>query len=79
MVHSADAVDLLRQTFAARPLAERWESLAGQWSVVQDTLEAAADPQTVANDNIQDCVTAGGVPFQLAAAPVQFGERPAAP
>ena len=45
----------------------------GQWAVVQDTLEAAADPQSVANGYIQDCATAAGVPFKLVAAPVQFG------
>ena len=32
-------------------------------------------PQTIANGYIvEDCVTAEGTPFQLAAAPVQFGE-----
>ena len=39
----------------ARPLDEWRERLAafiGQWAVVQDTLEAAADPQTVANGYI---------------------------
>jgi crotonobetainyl-CoA:carnitine CoA-transferase CaiB-like acyl-CoA transferase len=47
--------------------------------MVQDTLEAAADPQTVANGYVQDCETADGLPFQLAAAPVQYDEAPAAP
>ena len=37
--------------------------------MVQDTLEAASDPQTVANGYVQDCETADGVPFKLAAAP----------
>ena len=45
--------------------------------MVQDTLEAAVDPQTVANGYLQDCETAGGVPFQLVAAPVQYDEEPA--
>jgi crotonobetainyl-CoA:carnitine CoA-transferase CaiB-like acyl-CoA transferase len=47
--------------------------------VVQDTLEAAADPQTVANGYIQGCETATGTPFRLVAAPVQFDEEPAVP
>jgi crotonobetainyl-CoA:carnitine CoA-transferase CaiB-like acyl-CoA transferase len=47
--------------------------------MVQDTLEAAADPQTVANGYVQDCETADGLPFQLAAAPVQYGGVSAAP
>ena len=46
---------------------------------MQDTIEAAADPQTVANGYVQDCETAAGVPFKLAAAPVQFDEEPAVP
>ena len=47
--------------------------------MVQDTLEAAVDPQTIANGYLQDCETAAGVPFQLVAAPVQFDEEPASP
>ncbi len=46
------------------PLAEwreRLDDFAGQWTVVQDTLEAAVDPQTVANGYIQDCETADGI------------------
>ena len=58
---------------------ERLADFIGQWAVVQDTLEAAADPQTVANGYVQDCETANGVPFQLVAAPVQFDEEPATP
>lgn len=45
---------------------------------MQDTQEVAVDPQSVANGYIQDLETAAGVPFQLAAAPVQFDERPPA-
>ena len=42
----------------AAPLDEWRARLAdfdGQWAVVQDTLEAAVDPQTVANGYLQDC------------------------
>jgi len=63
--------------FAARTVDEWRETLAdfvGQWTVVQHTLEAAADPQSVANGYIQDLTTASGTPFQLTAAPVQFDE-----
>ena len=70
------------EVFAGATLAEWRERLAdfsGQWAVVQDTLEAAVDPQTVANGYVQDCETAAGVPFQLAAAPVQFDGQPAVP
>ena len=48
---------LLRDVFAERTLdewRERLADFAGQWTVVQDTLEAAVDPQTVANGYVQD-------------------------
>ena len=73
---------LLTEAIASRTAAEWRDRLAdftGQWTVVQDTLEAAADPQTVANGLIADCETAEGVPFQLATAPVQYDEEPAQP
>jgi crotonobetainyl-CoA:carnitine CoA-transferase CaiB-like acyl-CoA transferase len=77
--HAADVLDLLRTTFAQGTAAEWRDRLAGftgQWCVVQDTLETAADPQSVANGYVQDCTTAAGVPFQLVAAPVQYGGEP---
>jgi crotonobetainyl-CoA:carnitine CoA-transferase CaiB-like acyl-CoA transferase len=82
MANSRDAIDLLNEVFAQATLdewRERLASFSGQWAVVQDTLEAAADPQTVANGYVQECRTAAGVPFKLVAAPVQFDEEPAAP
>jgi crotonobetainyl-CoA:carnitine CoA-transferase CaiB-like acyl-CoA transferase len=81
MAHSADAIATLQEVFAARTVDEWRDALAdfvGQWTVVQDTLEAANDPQSVANGYMQPCETAEGVPFQLVAAPVQFDEHPAA-
>ena len=80
--NAAAGMDILRETFAQRTADEWREALAGftgQWAMMQDTLEAASDPQTVANGYVQDCETAEGVPFKLAAAPVQFGGEPAAP
>ena len=78
----ADAAALLREAFAERT-ADEWRlrlgDFSGQWALVQDTLEAAVDPQTLANGYVQDCETAGGDSFQLAAAPVQYDEQPAAP
>ena len=82
MANSVAAGDALRDAFGQRTLDEWRERLAdfiGQWTVVQDTLEAAADPQSVANGYVQDCETATGVPFQLVAAPVQFDEEPNKP
>ncbi|HEY3142497.1 MAG TPA: CoA transferase [Acidimicrobiales bacterium] len=78
----AVAVALLREAFAEHT-ADEWRELlagfSGQWAMVQDTLEAAADPQTVANGYVVDCETADGHPFKLAAAPVQYDEETAQP
>ncbi|HEX8804425.1 MAG TPA: CoA transferase, partial [Acidimicrobiales bacterium] len=78
--NAAVATDLLREAFAERTAddwRERLAGFSGQWAMVQDTLEAAADPQTVANGYVVDCETAAGLPFQLAGAPVQYdGEAP---
>jgi crotonobetainyl-CoA:carnitine CoA-transferase CaiB-like acyl-CoA transferase len=82
MKNGAAATQILAAAFAERAAAEWRERLAGfsgQWAMVQDTLEASADPQTVANGYVVDCQTADGTPFQLAAAPVQYDEKPALP
>jgi crotonobetainyl-CoA:carnitine CoA-transferase CaiB-like acyl-CoA transferase len=73
---------ILTEVFASATLEEwrtRLEPFTGQWAVVQNTLEAATDPQTEANGYLQGYETADGVPVELVAAPVQFGGRPAVP
>jgi crotonobetainyl-CoA:carnitine CoA-transferase CaiB-like acyl-CoA transferase len=73
---------LFAEAFAERTLDEwrdRLNDFSGQWAVVQDTLEAAADPQTVANGYVVECETSDGMAFKLAAAPVQFDEEPPQP
>jgi crotonobetainyl-CoA:carnitine CoA-transferase CaiB-like acyl-CoA transferase len=78
----AAATELLRETFAQHDASEwraRLAGFTGQWTMVQDTLEAASDPQTVANGYVQQLETADGTPFKLAAAPVEFGGEPARP
>ena len=80
--NSAAAVAELDELFASATLDEwrdRLEPFTGQWAMVQNTLEAANDPQTVANGYLQECHTASGTPFRLVAAPVQFDEEPAVP
>ena len=75
LANSNEAGALLTEIFASAPLDEwrkRLEDFIGQWAVVQDTLEAAVDPQTIANGYLQDLETSNGTPFQLVAAPVQF-------
>lgn len=80
--NSQAAIAELDAVFATGTLAEwreRLDTFPGQWAVVQDTLEAAQDPQTVANGYLQQCTTADGTPFQLVAAPIQYDETPAVP
>jgi crotonobetainyl-CoA:carnitine CoA-transferase CaiB-like acyl-CoA transferase len=82
LAHGSEAVALLDEVFASAPLEqwlERLSTFDGQWCVVQDTLTAVDDPQTVANGYVQPCETADGTPFRLVAAPVQFDEEPARP
>jgi crotonobetainyl-CoA:carnitine CoA-transferase CaiB-like acyl-CoA transferase len=82
MENRTAAVAELEATFVSEGLPywrEKLESFSGQWAVVQDTLEAAVDPQTLANGYLQECRTSAGVPFQLVAAPVQYDEQPAIP
>jgi crotonobetainyl-CoA:carnitine CoA-transferase CaiB-like acyl-CoA transferase len=76
------AADILRAEFAKSTLAEwreRLDDFIGQWAVVQDTLEAAADVQSVANGYVQEYTTSDGTPFKLVAPPVQYGGVPATP
>jgi crotonobetainyl-CoA:carnitine CoA-transferase CaiB-like acyl-CoA transferase len=82
LAHNVEAIELLVEVFGSRTLEEWRSALAhfeGQWAVVQDTLETAVDPQTVANGYLQECETAAGVPFRLVAAPVQFDGQPSTP
>jgi crotonobetainyl-CoA:carnitine CoA-transferase CaiB-like acyl-CoA transferase len=80
--NASEAARALREAFAehtGEEWRERLSGFSGQWAMVQDTLEAASDPQTVANGYVQDCTTAEGTPFKLAAAPIQFGGEAPAP
>jgi crotonobetainyl-CoA:carnitine CoA-transferase CaiB-like acyl-CoA transferase len=82
MENNMAATEVLDEVFATATLDEwrdRLASFIGQWAVVQDTLEAARDPQTVANGYLQECTTAGGTSFRMVAAPVQYDEEPAVP
>ena len=80
LANGKEATDILTEIFGAATLddwRERLTDFTGQWAVVQNTLEVAADPQAVANGYVQDCVTADGHAFRLVAAPVQYDEEPA--
>jgi crotonobetainyl-CoA:carnitine CoA-transferase CaiB-like acyl-CoA transferase len=75
-----DAIALLRNVFAEQTLDE-WrvtlDNFPGQWAVVQDARETAADEQARANGYLQECQTSEGKPFRLVPAPVQFDGNPA--
>ncbi len=73
------AVEILTEVFAGRTLDEWRNTLSefsGQWAVVQDTLQAAADDQSEANGYVRRYETAAGAGFSLVSPPVQFGGRP---
>ncbi|MEE2662804.1 MAG: CoA transferase [Myxococcota bacterium] len=73
---------LLEELFEAEPLAHWSEALAGfdgVWEVVQDTLEAARDPQAAANGLIAELDGPAGEKFELVATPIQFDEHAAIP
>jgi crotonobetainyl-CoA:carnitine CoA-transferase CaiB-like acyl-CoA transferase len=82
IAHTFEAVDALTSVFAEETADEwrrRLESFPGQWTIVQDVLEACEDPQTIANGYLQDCHTAAGAPFKLVAPPVQYDGQPCPP
>jgi crotonobetainyl-CoA:carnitine CoA-transferase CaiB-like acyl-CoA transferase len=79
--NAAAAVELLGEAFAERTGDEwrqRLQGFSGQWAMVQDTIEAAADPQAVANHYVQDYTDVDGNEYRLASPPVQFGNQPPA-
>ena len=82
MANGAEASALVAEAFAERTLdewRERLDGFSGQWTVVQDTIEAANDPQTVANGYVGYCATADGTMFKLVCAPMQYDRQPAPP
>jgi crotonobetainyl-CoA:carnitine CoA-transferase CaiB-like acyl-CoA transferase len=68
--NTSEAVSILKEVIATRTLpewTERFATLAGPWAPVQDTMQAAADPQIRANEYI---LPAGEL--ELVSNPVQF-------
>lgn len=77
--NAAAAREIIQQEIGSQPLkywVERFETLKGQWTVVQDTLEVAADRQMTANGYMVTAETREGRSFQLVASPVQFDGEP---
>ncbi len=78
--HGAEAVAILSDAFKQATLDEwraRLESFVGQWAVLQNAIEAAEDPQSVANGYMQTATTSDGHEFQLVAVPMQYDNAPA--
>jgi crotonobetainyl-CoA:carnitine CoA-transferase CaiB-like acyl-CoA transferase len=75
-----ECIALLREAFAARPLAEwrnRMSKLEGAWAVVQTPGEVIDDPQARANGYILPVPARDGEgTYDLVANPVQFDETP---
>jgi len=73
MANTAEAEEILAAEFEKKTL-EEWTpilgTLAGPWAPVQDTQQAAADPQIASNEYIRD---ADGL--RLVSSPVQFDEH----
>jgi len=79
--NAREAAAILQGVFAGATAAEWQERLRGfrgQWALVQDTGDLAADPMVVANGYLVEAQTAAGTPFSLVATPVQFDEVSAA-
>ncbi len=79
--NAATARELIGEVIATKTLDEwsqRFQTLKGQWTPVQNSLEVAADEQVRANGYMQSAETADGTEFKLVASPVQFDEQPTA-
>ena len=77
--NAAAARTIIAEEIAKRSLEDwcaRFQTMKGQWTPVQNTLEIAADPQARANGYMQTTETREGIPFELVAPPVQFDEEP---
>ncbi|MAG31482.1 MAG: carnitine dehydratase [Deltaproteobacteria bacterium] len=72
------ARQIIGEEIAKQDLADwvaRFQTMTGQWTPVQDTLQVAADPQARANGYMQSAETQAGTSFELVASPVQFDEQ----
>jgi crotonobetainyl-CoA:carnitine CoA-transferase CaiB-like acyl-CoA transferase len=80
--NSAEAVALLKETFAQEDLAHWTKLLAdekGVWSVIASPKEVLEDPQAHANGYLVDNADDAGNGYRYIAAPVQYDETPPAP
>lgn len=79
--NSAVAREIVADAIKTKTLVEwraKFSTLKGQWAPLQNVLELAEDEQVRANGYVQGAKTSAGTPFELAASPVQFDEKPTA-
>lgn len=79
MEHADVAGAAVAERMREKPFAywvEHLQTMEGQWAPVQDPLELANDPQTIANGYVLPVVDADGKERRLVANPVQFDETP---
>ncbi|MFK7894564.1 MAG: CaiB/BaiF CoA transferase family protein [Myxococcota bacterium] len=77
--NGAEAKEIIQEEIGKQSFAywiEKFDTLKGQWTAVQNTLEVAADEQVRANGYMVEAETAEGVSFELVGAPVQFDGEP---
>lgn len=81
MTNAQVARDLIKTEIRSAPLdvwVERLTGLDGQWAVVQDTVQLAADPQARPNGYIVPITDAAGEAREIVASPVIFDREPTA-
>jgi crotonobetainyl-CoA:carnitine CoA-transferase CaiB-like acyl-CoA transferase len=77
--NAGDAAKLVAGAIASETLGHwkaRFRGMKGPWSVVQDTLEVASDPMTIANGYMQELKSHNGDVLRVVSAPVQFNGSP---
>ncbi len=77
-----EASGIVAKELAQKPLThwlEKFVTLDGQWSPVQNSLEAGNDAQLRANGHVATVLDVDGVSRELVTSPVQFDESPATP
>ena len=77
--HRKEAIAILDEIFASRPLAE-WrvvlDGVSGVWAPAQKAIELHDDVQAIENGYIDQVAASDGMSFPLVMNPVQFDERP---
>lgn len=78
--NAAEAAERIAAAFKLHPFGywqKRLATMRGQWAPYQNPLEAAMDPQVLANDLVFEVESPdGGRPMKLVASPVQFDHKP---